>query len=75
MFYNRVVSLWNELPDSVVNAPSVMCFESRLDKFWNKYSIRFDFDKYVKSEAQKQAGMGTVKMVVNINEQDSKIEL
>ena len=62
-FSNRVVNLWNELPDTVVNAPSVISFESRLDKYWTKYRIKFDFDKCVQFEAQKMAGIGTTRMV------------
>ena len=33
-FSNRVVNTWNSLPDKVVTAPSLNCFKSRLDKFW-----------------------------------------
>jgi len=33
-FSNRVVSIWNSLPDYVVSACSVKVFESRLDNFW-----------------------------------------
>jgi len=33
-FSNRVVPIWNSLPDYVVSACSVKVFESRLDNFW-----------------------------------------
>ena len=33
-FSNRVVNIWNFLPGHVVNADTVNCFKSRLDKFW-----------------------------------------
>jgi len=33
-FTNRVVSLWNSLPDGVVDSDTINCFKSRLDKFW-----------------------------------------
>ncbi len=33
-FSNRVVRLWNTLPESVVSAPSTDCFKNSLDKFW-----------------------------------------
>jgi len=33
-FSNRVVSIWNSLPDYVVSACSVVDFESHLDYFW-----------------------------------------
>ena len=33
-FSNRVVNLWNGLPEKVVSAPSVDAFKARLDKHW-----------------------------------------
>jgi len=33
-FSNRVVPIWNSLPDYVVSVYSVKVFESRLDNFW-----------------------------------------
>ena len=33
-FSQRVVNVWNSLPESVVCAPSVASFKARLDKFW-----------------------------------------
>ena len=33
-FANRVVNLWNSLPDNVVTAPSIDSFKRRLDKHW-----------------------------------------
>jgi hypothetical protein len=35
-FSQRVTNTWNSLPDSVVTAPSVNTFKSRLDSFWGK---------------------------------------
>ena len=35
-FRNRVVDLWNELPQYVVDAETVNCFKARLDKFSHK---------------------------------------
>ena len=34
-FSERVVNLWNSLPDSVVDAPSVNALKSRLDLYWH----------------------------------------
>jgi len=36
---NRVVSLWNSLPNGVVDSDSINCFKSRLDKFWNNQDV------------------------------------
>jgi hypothetical protein len=41
-FTQRVVPMWNSLPDEVVRAPSKDCFKNRLDKLWKKQPIYFD---------------------------------
>ena len=43
-FSLRVVDMWNNLPPATVNAPSIKCFEARLDKFWEKQPMRFNFE-------------------------------
>ena len=43
-FSIRIGGIWNYLPSSVVNAPSVMCFEKRLDKCWADLKINFDYE-------------------------------
>ena len=47
-FTFRVVDPWNSLPESVVTAPSLASFKRRLDKFWSKQEIRYDFKKCLK---------------------------
>ena len=47
-FTFRVVDPWNSLPESVVSAPSLASFERRLDKFWSRQEIRYDFKKCLK---------------------------
>ena len=42
-FTNRVVDLWNNIPDSIVCAKSVKSFENRLDKLWSEHPMKFDF--------------------------------
>lgn len=42
-FTNRVVSIWNSLPDFVVSACSVMVFEKRLDYFWRDQAVLYDW--------------------------------
>jgi len=46
-FCNRVVSVWNKLPDFVVSSPSVLSFKVNLDKAWSKEAFLFDFKAYV----------------------------
>jgi len=40
-FSNRVVNLWNNLPEEVVMAPPVNCFKARFDRYYpdNRYSV------------------------------------
>ena len=44
-FSNRVINVWNSLPDSVVNSPSINSFKNALEKYWlhdpSKYDICF----------------------------------
>ena len=37
-FSLRVVAKWNSLPESIVTAPSLNSFKSRLDKHWKMYA-------------------------------------
>ena len=40
----RVTKMWNDLPDSVVCAPSVKTFEKRLDSYWKNQEIKYDYE-------------------------------
>ena len=35
-FTNRIISIWNGLPDTVISATTVDTFKARLDRFWQK---------------------------------------
>jgi ribonuclease P/MRP protein subunit RPP40 len=41
-FSYRVVDSWNNLPSSVVEAPTLNCFKGRLDRVWSEYMYRSD---------------------------------
>ena len=41
-FYFRATRIWNELPNEVVNAPSINAFKNRLDKAWENESIKYN---------------------------------
>ena len=51
-FSQRVVPIWNSLPDDLVSAPTLNSFKNGLDKFWIKQDFYFDYkstymnDKY-----------------------------
>ena len=42
-FSNRVVNAWNSLRGHVVNADTVNCIKSRLDKFWANQELMYNF--------------------------------
>jgi len=43
IFSARVVNIWNDLPNSVVNASTVNAFKARVDKVWSHQAVKFDF--------------------------------
>ena len=42
-FTNRIVNIWNKLPDDVVNARNLITFENRHDKFWANSDFKCNF--------------------------------
>ena len=42
-FTLRAVKIWNELPEDVVQAPSVNTFKNRLDTFWSKRKLLYNY--------------------------------
>ena len=42
-FGNRIVSIWNSLPDYVVDSNSISIFENRLDHFWCNQACYYDY--------------------------------
>jgi len=43
-FCNRVVSVWNCLPEFVVNSGSINIFKNNLDKHWKSEAFYYDFE-------------------------------
>ena len=41
-FTNRIVNLWNHLPNDVVNAEKLIQFERKLDRFWAGCAFKYD---------------------------------
>ena len=52
-YTNRVVDLWNQLPNEVVNAKNLITFEKPLDKFWAGYAIKYDAKTRLPCHARK----------------------
>jgi len=42
-FSNRIIAVWNCLPNIIVNAESTNIFKNRLDRFWINEEIKFDW--------------------------------
>jgi len=42
-FTNRVVNIWNSLPNYVIMAESANSFKSRLDKFWQHQELVYNY--------------------------------
>ena len=40
-FTQRILSVWNSLPEHIVSAPSVNSFKNRLDRFWDNQEIKY----------------------------------
>ena len=43
-FYCRVVDLWNSLPSTVVDAPTLNTFKNRLDDHWKDLPLKYDHE-------------------------------
>ena len=43
-FTERVIDIWNSLTVHVVEAPSIMTFERRLDRLWRDQDILYNYE-------------------------------
>ena len=55
-FSLRVRKLWNDLPDSVINASDIEVFERKLDEYWSNQPLMYD-DYKTEIKTQKQLAM------------------
>jgi len=52
-FSIRTINIWNSLPELVVTANTIDCFQTRLDKFWNSQHVcnktrpRYDYNVFI----------------------------
>jgi len=42
-FPNRIIPLWNSLPDYVVSSPTLNTFKARLGRFWENQVVRYNW--------------------------------
>ena len=47
-----MVDLWNSLPDSVISAETVFCFEMRLDNYWKDQDILYEYESKLNVKLQ-----------------------
>jgi len=43
-FCSRVINIWNSLPAHVVEADYINSFKSRLDKYWTKQDVIYNYE-------------------------------
>ena len=46
-FTNRVVNLWNDLPEHVVLSENVLLFEKGLDECWSNVTWRYNYETFI----------------------------
>ena len=49
-FTNRIVDLWNTLPQSVIDAKDARQFEIRLDKYWEHQDVQFEYKASIQNK-------------------------
>ena len=49
-FSNRIVDVWNTLPEFVVKAPSLNAFKNRLNKHWRNHPFKFTAACYMTND-------------------------
>ena len=59
LFTHSVISIWNSLPENVINARNVNIFESRLDKYWIYRDIIYDFKSNLTIEKELELSIVT----------------
>ena len=47
---NRIVDLWNTLPQLVIDAKDVRQFEIRLDKYWEHQDVKFEYKASIQNK-------------------------
>jgi len=44
LFSSRVVNMWNNLPNNVVEADTINTFKNSIDKYWSNQDVLLNFD-------------------------------
>jgi len=59
-FCNRIINVWNSLPEDIVAAPSVNSFKNRLDKRWFSREFKYNWQAEI-------TGTGSRSKVINFS--------
>ena len=59
-FSLRVKTLWNDLPEVIVTAPSVNSFKNRLDKHWSTEDFLYNYKAVLPTVGSHRAFQGKV---------------
>ena len=69
-FTNRIVDIWNSLPNEVITAKTVNNFEINLDKYWETQEFKYDHTANInltsKSESDVKSRSSIVEEEVDI---------
>ena len=69
-FTNRVVGVWNSLPNSVVTTKNVETFKRRLDKHWCHHHMIYDYE----AKYNVNINTGSNKSLISDDESEPNIE-
>ena len=69
-FTNRVVDVWNSLPNSIVTAKNVEIFKRRLDKHWCHHPMIYDYE----AKYNVNINSGSSKSLISDDESEPNIE-
>ena len=59
-FTNRVVEIWNSLPESVVTSKTLNTFKNRMDRFWANQPMLYNYEEdYITNTGRE------MRMIVN----------
>ena len=56
-FTNRVISIWNTLPDTVLSANNIDTFKARLDRFWSDQEVKYNWKSDIITRSQSQVSV------------------
>ncbi|CAG2248103.1 unnamed protein product [Mytilus edulis] len=46
------LEIWNSLPEKVVSAPTIPCFEARLDRYWENQTQKYNYSEKIHTTGQ-----------------------